>query len=247
MQSKSMQAIILAGGKGTRLRPYTTVLPKPLMPIGDMPILEIVLRQLKSAGFTSVILAVGYMEHLFRAFFQDGERYGLKIEYSFEKEPLGTAGPIALMLEKLEDNFLLMNGDLLTNIDYQKLFNSHRESRAAATIALHKRTVNIAFGVVDHDENGRLVKYREKPSFTFDVSMGINVINRASIEKFVSPSQFLNIPDLMMKLSENGEIVNCYREECEWLDIGRVDDYKRAIELFESDPEKFLPNMLCKR
>lgn len=174
-----MQALILAGGKGTRLRPYTTVLPKPLMPIGDMPILEIVLQQLKHSGFDSVILAVGYMHHLFQSFFQDGERFGIKIEYSLEKEPLGTAGPIALALDKLEDNFLVMNGDLLTTINYCDLYKDHVNTNADATIALHSRTVNIDYGVIEYDENHRLTGYKEKPSFNYDVSMGINVLNKS--------------------------------------------------------------------
>lgn len=105
-----MQALILAGGKGTRLRPYTTVLPKPLMPVGDYPILEIIFRQLKHAGVTDIILAVGYMSQLFQAFFQDGSRYGLNVSYSFEDVPLGTAGPIALALDQLDDDFLVLNG-----------------------------------------------------------------------------------------------------------------------------------------
>ena len=123
-----MQALILAGGKGTRLLPYTAVLPKPLMPIGDMPILEIILRQLKNAGFTSVILAVNYLSHMFELFFQDGKKFGIDIQYSFEDRPLGTAGPIANAIELLQDDFLVMNGDLLTTLDYRQLFNHHLES-----------------------------------------------------------------------------------------------------------------------
>lgn len=240
-----MQAVILAGGKGTRLRPYTTVLPKPLMPVGEMPILEIVLRQLKSAGFDSVILAVGYMEHLFRSFFQDGQRYGLKIDYSLEQKPLGTAGPLALMLDKLEANFLVMNGDLLTNINYGQLFEFHMKSQASATIAMHNRTVHVDYGVVDYNPSQELIQYREKPSFSFDVSMGINIFNKASISNLIHLDQFLNIPDLMMNITEQGGCVKCYQEECEWLDIGRVDDYKAAVEIFENHPERFLPDILC--
>jgi NDP-sugar pyrophosphorylase family protein len=238
-----MQAIILAGGKGTRLRPYTTVLPKPLMPVGDVPILEIVLRQLKHAGVDSVILAVGYMHHLFQSFFQDGSRYGLTIDYSFEDEPLGTAGPITLSMDKLEDDFLVMNGDLLTTIDYGHLVDQHKASGAAATIALHRRTVNIDYGVIEYDDSNRLLGYQEKPSFHFDVSMGINIIRKAAIEKYAEPGAYLDIPDLMMKITEGGEVVNCYLEECQWLDIGRVDDYQMATELFENDRSVFLPDL----
>jgi len=239
-----MQALILAGGKGTRLRPYTTVLPKPLMPIGDIPILEIVLRQLKFAGVDSVVLAVGYMHQLFESFFQNGERYGLSISYSFEDKPLGTAGPVALAMDQLEDNFIVMNGDLLTTLDYAKLFRTHVETKSAATISLHRRTVNIDYGVIDYDENNRLMGYREKPSYNYDVSMGINVLNKQTIANLVSPNKYLDIPDLMMKLSSLGELVSCYREECDWLDIGRVDDYQQAIDLFESNRSHFLKDLL---
>lgn len=242
-----MQAVILAGGKGTRLRPYTTVLPKPLMPVGDMPILEIVLRQLKEAGFSSVILAVGYMEHLFRSFFQDGEHYGLNIEYSFEKEPLGTAGPIGLMLDRLEENFLVMNGDLLTNINFRDIYHHHIDSKSAATIALHERKVNIDYGVVKCDDNNHLVEYEEKPSFSFEVSMGINVLSKKVVETHLQSKKFINIPDLMDMIVSEGGVVNCYRENCKWLDIGRIDDYKAAIEIFENQPEIFLPDQLCKQ
>lgn len=162
-----MQALILAGGKGTRLRPYTTVLPKPLMPVGDYPILKIILRQLKSAGAREVILAVGYMSQLFEAFFQDGSRYGLRILYSFEEEPLGTAGPLALALERLEEDVLVMNGDLLTSLNYRDMFEFHQARRAAATIGLHQRDAKIDFGVIERDAEGRLIKYVEKPIYHF--------------------------------------------------------------------------------
>ncbi|MDH5523643.1 MAG: sugar phosphate nucleotidyltransferase [Desulfobulbaceae bacterium] len=237
-----MQALILAGGKGTRLRPYTTVLPKPLMPIGDIPILEIVLRQLKSAGVDSVILAVGYMHQLFQSFFEDGSRYKLSIDYSFEDKPLGTAGPIALAMDRLQEDFLIMNGDLLTTLNYAALFQYHKDTDSAATIALHRRTVNIDYGVIDYDKDDQLEGYREKPSFNFDVSMGINVLNKASVEKIIKPNTYLDIPDLMMQLKQQGDLVKCYREECDWLDIGRVDDYQLATELFESNRSKFLPD-----
>lgn len=238
-----MQALILAGGKGTRLRPYTTVLPKPLMPIGDVPILEIILRQLKAGGFDSVILAVGYMHQLFQSFFQDGARYGLKIDYSFEDHPLGTAGPIALAMDNLQDEFLVMNGDLLTTLDFAALVRHHRKSGMAATIAMHRRTVNIDYGVIDYSDENRLIGYREKPSFNFDVSMGINVLNKTAVSELVRPNEYLDIPDLMMKLTELGLEVSCYREDCEWLDIGRIDDYQEAIDVFEKDRKRFLSDL----
>jgi len=236
-----MQALILAGGKGTRLRPYTTVLPKPLMPVGDYPILEIILQQLKSAGINEVILAVGYMSQLFQAFFNDGSRYGLKINYSFEDHALGTAGPIALAINQLKDDFLVMNGDLLTTLNYRNLFSFHNKMKPAATIGLYQRQVKIDFGVIETDKNNKLVHYREKPVYNFDVSMGVNVMNKKIVSQYLVPGEYLDIPDLMIKLHNDGHLVYCYSEPCYWLDIGRIDDYKVATEIFESKKSEFIP------
>jgi len=236
-----MQALILVGGKGTRLEPYTAVLPKSLMPLGEYPILEIVLRQLQSAGTSDVILAVGHLSHLFEAFFEDGKRFGMRISYSFEDEPLGTAGPIANALDRLEEDFLVINGDLLTTISYAKIFETHRENGAAATIGIFDREEKIDFGVIETDAEGKLEKYTEKPTYQFSVSMGVNVLNKAAVATFLKPGEYMDLPDLLLKLKDSGETVQCFREPCEWLDIGRMEDYKRAIELFESDRSTFMP------
>ena len=238
-----MQALILAGGKGTRLRPYTTVLPKPLMPVSNYPILEIIIRQLKNAGVKEIILAVGYISHLFQAFFQDGGRYGLKIHYSFEETSLGTAGPIAFALDRLRPDFLVMNGDLLTTLNYRKLYEFHKERKGAATIGLCPREVNVDFGVIEAGDDQQLQKYIEKPTYKFTVSMGINVLNKNAIRDIVKPGQFMDIPELMLRLKESGRPVYCYSEPCRWLDIGRMDDYQQAVEIFESKPEEFLPDI----
>jgi NDP-sugar pyrophosphorylase family protein len=235
-----MQALILAGGKGTRLKPYSTVIPKPLMPVGDMPILEIVLRQLKWAGFDRVILAVGYLGQMFQAFFQGGARLGLKIDYSFEQKPLGTAGPIALSLDKLDDDVLIMNGDVLTTLQYRKLFEFHKTVGAAATIGTYRRQVKIDFGVVESSD-GKLSRYIEKPVYEFDVSMGINILNLNAVRQFLTPNEYQDIPDLMTKLRDAGRTVQCFHEPCLWLDIGRVDDYQTANDLFEKHKSDFLP------
>jgi NDP-sugar pyrophosphorylase family protein len=235
-----MQAIILAGGKGTRLRPYTTVLPKPLMPVGDYPILEIIVRQLKSRGFDEIVLAVGHLSHLFQAFFQNGERFGVKIRYSFEEQALGTAGPIALALDVLDEDFLVMNGDVLTTLNYDKLINFHKQRKAAATISVFQRKLTIDFGVIETREE-RLENYIEKPVYSLAVSMGINVLNKSAIREFIKPGQRLDIPDLMLRLKEAGLPVACYSEPCRWLDIGRIDDYQEAGNIFQSDPGEFLP------
>ncbi len=237
-----MQALILAGGRGARLQPYTTVLPKPLMPVGNYSILEIIVRQLKKAGVEEIILAVGYLSHLLEAFFQDGSRLGVRIKYSFEEKALGTAGPIGLALGLLEDDFLVMNGDLLTTLDYGRFFQFHRRHGGAATIGLYSREVAIDFGVIEAGDDHQLQRYIEKPTYRFTVSMGINALNKSAIGDLIQPGQPLDLPDLMIRLKEAGRGVYCYSEPCRWLDIGRIDDYQQASALFETSPEEFLPN-----
>lgn len=235
-----MKALILAGGKGTRLKPFTLVLPKPLMPVGDYPILEIILRQLKGAGVDEVILAVGHMAQLFEAFFQDGRRIGINISYSFEDQPLGTAGPIAAVIDRLGDDFIVMNGDLLTTLDYARMFAYHCEKKAAATIAMYRREIRLEFGVIESTAEGKLEGYREKPTQHFDFGMGVNILNREVVSKYIKNNEYLDIPDLMMRLKTEGNSVYCYREDCFWLDIGRPNDYEKATEIFEARRSEFL-------
>jgi NDP-sugar pyrophosphorylase family protein len=211
------------------------------MPVGDYPILEIILRQLKRAGADQVILAVGHMSQMFRAFFGDGSALGIPMSYSLEAQALGTAGPIALALEQLRENFLVMNGDLLTTFPYRQLYDDHCASGASATIAIYSRDVKIDFGVVE-TESGNLARYREKPTLHFDVSMGINILNKKDVSPYLSPGRYLDIPDLMMKLRYDGKLVRCFRAPCEWLDIGRIDDYESATEIFQSRKSEFLPD-----
>ena len=234
-----MKAVILAGGKGTRLKPYTTVFPKPLMPIGDKPILEIIIQQLKSHGFNKIIMAVGHLAELIMAFFNDGSKYGIKIEYSREDKPLGTAGPLALMKEDLKETFLMMNGDVLSTIDYSDLVNYHRRNGAIATIALKKRDVKIDFGVVEIDDGNSIIGYTEKPKIDYLVSMGVYVFDPRVLE-YVRQNEYLDFPDIIKKLISNGEIVKGYIYDGYWLDIGRSDDYERANrEIEEIYPKLF--------
>jgi NDP-sugar pyrophosphorylase family protein len=236
-----MQALMLAGGKGTRLRPYTTVLPKPLMPVGDFPIIEIMLRQLRAAGVEEVVICTGHLPHLFEALLQDGRRYGLRISYSVETEPLGTAGPIGLVLDRLQDDFLVMNGDILTTLSYRSLFEAHLRARAAATIGVARREVKIDFGVISSGADGLLERYTEKPVIHYDVSMGINVLSRRAVAPHLEAGGRLDLPDLMMRLHREGKPVLCHREPCYWLDIGRVDDYQTASDVFAERRSEFLP------
>lgn len=233
------EAIILAGGKGTRLYPYTTMLPKPLMPIQGMPVLEIVVRQLRRHGFGDITIATGHLSGLIESFFGDGRKFGVRIRYSIEDSPLGTAGPIRLAAPGAED-FLVMNGDLLTTLDYRALFDRHVKSAAAATIAAHRRTVPVNFGVLDVGEGERLVRYTEKPVIGYMVSMGIIILNRRAV-RHIPDGAPMDIPDLMGVLVRNGEKVVCARQDCFWLDIGRVDDYQDAVRAYARKKKEFLP------
>lgn len=234
-----MKAVILAGGKGTRLEPYTTVFPKPLMPIGDKPILEIVIHQLKSHGFNEIIMAVGHLAELIMAFFNDGSKYNIKITYSREDYPMGTAGPLASMKEDLDETFLMMNGDILSTIDYSDLVNYHKKNKAIATIALNKRDMQIDFGIVEMDDRNAIKNYIEKPTIDYLVSMGIYVFEPEILE-YVTPNEKLDFPDLIKQLISNGEMVKGYVYDGYWLDIGRPDDYERANkEIDEISPQLF--------
>lgn len=227
-----MKAVVLAGGKGTRLRPYTTILPKPLMPIGDMPILEILLRQMKRSGVVDeVILTVGYLEELLRAFFKGGERFGLGIRYSFEASPLGTAGPLSL-IDGLEQTFLVSNGDILTTLPFTDLVRFHRESGAIATIAMHTRQVKIDLGVLELDGNHRISGYIEKPTYDFNVSMGIYVFE-PTVLTYIPKNEYLDFPNLVLKMLKAGEKVVGYPFSGYWQDLGRREDYEQAVNEFE--------------
>jgi NDP-sugar pyrophosphorylase family protein len=233
-----MKAVILAGGKGSRLAPYTKVIPKPLMPIGDMPILEVLLHQIKRAGVDEVILSVGHMASLLRAFFQEGERLGVHIRYSYENTPLGTAGPLAL-IEGLDDTFMVMNGDVLTTLDFGDLLRFHRASQAQVTIAMYNREVKIDLGVLQLNDQQNVVGYIEKPTYGFQVSMGVYVFE-PSVLKYIPSGEYFDFPTLILKLIEAGERVAGYPFSGYWQDLGRPDDYEQAILDFESMRDEFL-------
>ena len=234
-----MQAIILAGGKGRRLLPYTTVLPKPLMPIGDYPILEVILRQLKTCGFKKVTLCTGYLSELIRAYLDSNHTFGLDIRYTYEENPLGTIGPLRL-IEDLDDTFLVMNGDILTDLNYRTLINAHVQHGALATIATYQRDVNIDFGVLEKDPDNKIVAFREKPTYHFEVSMGIYVFSKKILD-YVPANIPFGFDQLMYILTERNEAVYSFPYTGYWLDIGRPDDFIRAIEEFERNKDRFLP------
>jgi len=234
-----MKAVILAGGKGARLAPYTKVLPKPLMPIGDMPILEVILRQIKLAQITDIVLTVGHLSELLRAFFQDGSRFGLNITYSYEDSPLGTAGPVALVPD-LDDTFLVTNGDVLSTLPLNDLIRFHKDQKAMATIATHHRSIKIDLGVIQWDGNAQVTGYIEKPSYDYSVSMGIYVFEPAVLA-YIPKGKYYDFPDLVKKLIGAGEKVVGYRFDGYWQDLGRPDDYESAAQDFDSMRSQFLP------
>jgi len=233
-----MKAVILAGGKGSRLAPYTKVIPKPLMPIGDMPIMEVLLHQIKRAGVDEVILSVGHMASLLRAFFQEGEQLGMCIRYSYEKTPLGTAGPLA-MVDGLDDTFLVMNGDVLTTLDFSELVKFHRASKALVTIAMYNRQVNIDLGVLQLNGGHEVTGYIEKPTYDFQVSMGVYVFEPAVL-KYIPLQQYYDFPTLILRLLEAGERVVGFPFSGYWQDLGRPDDYEQAVQDFENMRAQFL-------
>jgi NDP-sugar pyrophosphorylase family protein len=233
-----MRAVILAGGKGTRLRPYTTSFPKPLMPIGDRPILEIVLLQLKAAGFTQVTMAVGHLASLLIAYFGDGSKLGVDIEYSMESEPLGTAGPLGL-IEGLDEPFLVLNGDLLTDLDFAEMYRRHAEAGSVATIGLYRREVKIDLGVIETNDDGSVAGYVEKPVYDLLVSMGVYVLSPAVRDR-IPENTHIDLPDLITGLLADGAPVAGHVHDGYWLDIGRPDDYERAQDDFEARVGQFL-------
>lgn len=233
---------MLAGGQGARLRPYTHVLPKPLMPVGERPILDIVMRQLRHAGFERVTVSTGYLAELIEVFFRDGESYGMRIDYVREQEPLGTAGALAMM-DQLDEPFLLMNGDVLTDLDYDALLTDHVNSGAALTIATKTRDVQVSLGVLEFenaDEPERLTGYIEKPTMSYEASIGVYCLSPRVLD-FVEHGQRLDFPDLVLRLLEAGEVVRGQRFEGYWLDIGRPEDFERANQEFPQMQARLLP------
>jgi NDP-sugar pyrophosphorylase family protein len=235
----SKRAVVLAGGKGSRLRPYTVVLPKPLMPIGEYPILEVILRQLAGQGFDRVTLAVNHQAEIVRAFCGDGSKWGIAIDYSLETAPLSTIAPLKLIAD-LPENFLLMNGDVLTDLPMGKLYQEHVTEKRQFTIAASERTHIVDYGVLHASEN-RLTGFEEKPKIQYLVSMGIYIVSRSALDRVPLGRKF-GFDDLMLDMLAHKESVHVERYSGYWLDIGRVDDYMRAVEEFEERRQQLLPD-----
>jgi NDP-sugar pyrophosphorylase family protein len=242
MTAMLARAVVLAGGEGTRLRPYTTVIPKPLMPVGDRPVLDIVLRQLRDAGCERVTIATGYLAELIEAFCGDGRAYGLDIDYHREPEPLGTVGALAL-IHGLNAPFMVMNGDVLTDMDYAAFFAEHLASGAAATIATTTRTIEVTLGVMHFEDGadpGRVTDFVEKPTLSYEASMGVYAFDPRALAH-IEPGVRLDFPDLILRLLAAGETVRAYRPGAYWLDLGRHEDYETAMAEFGAMRGRLLP------
>ena len=237
-EDDGVQAIVLAGGKGTRLRPYTTSLPKPLVPVGDYPVLEIIIRQLKRSGFRDIKILTGHLAELIEAYFKDGKRWGVHIDYVREEVPLSTAGGLAL-INDLQENFLVINGDTLTTLDYGELFRFHLKKGGIATISMQKQKVKMDYGVIEMAPDFLLEDYIEKPTHQLLVSMGVNVFN-ARCKKYIRRGEVIGMPDLMLRMKKQGEKIFCYLSDCFWLDIGRVEDYQIAQDEFRRYQKRLL-------
>lgn len=236
MQEK--RAVILAGGKGTRLRPYTVVLPKPLMPIGEYPILEVIIRQLKQHGFSHITMAVNHQAEIIKAFFGDGSKWDIKIDYSLEEKALSTMAPLKL-INDLPDNFLVMNGDILTDLNYKEFYESHVKNNNIFTISAYQREVKSEFGVLELDNQNTLVGFKEKPIQKYVVSMGIYMVSKRAVE-YIPENTFYGFDHLMVDLMNDNQEPKVKRFDGYWLDIGRPDDYEIAINIFEKEKERFL-------
>lgn len=237
--ASGLKAIILAGGKGTRLRPFTASFPKPLVPLGDTPVVEVLIKRLMGFGVTDITMTLGHLAELMRAYFMQRQELTsqLRLDFVIERTPTGTAGSVSLV-ENLNETFLVMNGDLLTDLNFHDLVDFHRSKQAVLTIATRKREVKIDLGVLEYNQDDEITAYHEKPTRTYDVSMGVYVYEPRAL-KFIEPGQRLDLPELVLKLIGAGERVCSFSTDCQWLDIGRPDDYARAQELYAEQPESF--------
>ena len=228
-----MKAVIQAGGKGTRLRPYTLVLPKPLMPVGEHPVIELLIKWLRRNGIAEVFITTGYLGHLLRAVCGDGAQWDMRIRYSEEPEPLGTVGALQLIREHLTDTFLMLNGDLITDLDLRALVEHHRRTGGMVTVATTRKNVRVDLGVMEV-EQGRVVGFREKPVMSFCVSMGVYCMEPQVLELIPKGVPF-GFDDLMHTMLDRGLPVHIYEHHGIWMDIGRPEDYQEAQRLVEQN------------
>ena len=239
-----MQAMILAGGKGTRLRPYTLAFPKPLLPVGEIPIIETIVRQLAYYGFKDIIISVGYLSKYIKMFFSDDAKIpnGITISFIEEEIPLGTSGPVSLVRDKMEKNMLVINGDILSTINYKDLLKFHQEKKAVLTMAVGERKVTMNLGIVELDEQNRLLDFKEKPTYAFHDNVGVYVYNRKALD-YIPEGGRLDLNHLALNLIQDKQPVYGYQsgDEYYWIDVGQHADYEKANEEFKKHRDKFLP------
>ncbi len=236
-----VQAIILAGGQGTRLRPYTAVIPKPLMPVGEHPICEIIIRQLREAGLKNIVISTGHLAGLIEAYFGNGRKWGVNISYVTEHKPLGTAGALKL-IKNMDEDCLIINGDVLTDLNFKEALAHHRRRKALATITVKERVVKTDFGVIAMNEVGDLTDYIEKPEHKSFVSIGVYLLNR-KCRSYIEPDENIGMPELVLRLKDKGKKVCCYPTKALWLDLGRIDDFMASQDFFEKHKKKFLKSV----
>lgn len=222
----SKRAIILAGGKGTRLKPYTISLPKPLVPVGEMPILEIIIRKLTRSGFDHITITVNHMAEIIRAFCGDGSKWGTHIDYSLEEKPLSTMGPLKL-INDLPDNFLVMNGDVLTDLDLEQFYNTHVTEQNIFTVSAFARDQKVDYGVLEVADDNKLVNFVEKPTTRYNVSMGVYMASKKILD-YIPENQLYGFDHLMLDLIKFKQPASVKIHSGYWLDIGRPDDYEKA-------------------
>ena len=237
-----MKAVIMAGGKGSRLRPYTNSIPKPLLPIGRHPVLEIIILRLQRFGYDDITLAVGYMADMVMAYFRDGRQFGVRIRYFREATPLGTAGALSALHEHLDQTFLLMNCDIVTRLDFSTLLDFHRQSKAELTIATKRYEVQVPYGVVEMDGHHRVQCINEKPGLSYQIVAGIYMVE-PSVLNVVPHAQYCDMPTVVSDLLQADRLVASYLFDDYWLDVGHVDDLERAAaEIGAWEEEEFLPS-----
>jgi NDP-sugar pyrophosphorylase family protein len=234
-----LRAVVLAGGRGVRLRPFTVNFPKPLVPLGDEPVVEVLIRRLLAFGITDITLSLGHLAELIKAYFHHRRQLTSQCDIRFveEEAPTGTAGSLALVPD-LSETFRVMNGDLLTDLDFHELVAFHRKQGAALTVATHQKKVKVDLGVLEFGDDHRVREYFEKPEHCYNVSMGIYVYE-PQVLGFIEPGAYLDFPDLVLKLIRAGEPVCAYPSDCLWLDIGRPDDYAKAQESLAKPSDGF--------
>lgn len=239
MNKTTMKALILAGGAGTRLRPYTITIPKPLLPIGEMSALEMLIRQLARDGIQEIRMTVAYKANLMQAMLGDGRELGVKIDYYCENQPLGTAGCLAMQQDWFDQDLLVCNGDLLTNVDFSQVLRFHRQAKADISLCVRKQKVPIPYGVVGFNSSNDLESYQEKPTLEYWVSMGLYVVSPQA-QSLIPQGERMDMPDLHLKTKASGGKVQCIPIEGPWYDIGAFEDYNQACAAFSEAPGRFL-------